>query len=92
MKFYKPEAEFICGKNDPDFKSKLDFAMELIEEAIDSEIPFSHIVFDSWYASCDMIDSIDDLGEKFITEVKSDRRLLVDHPLSKKKSGSNRMG
>jgi len=85
LRFYKPEAEFICGKNDPDFKSKLDFAVELIEEAISSGIPFSHIVFDSWYASCDMIDFIDELGKKFISEVKSDRRLLVDHPVSKKK-------
>ncbi len=85
LKFYKPEAEFICGKNDPDFRSKLDFAKELIEEAITASIPFSHIVFDSWYASCDMIDFIDDLGKKFISEVKSDRRLLVDHPVSKKK-------
>jgi len=85
LRFYKPEAEFICGKNDPDFKSKLDFAMELIEEAIASGIAFSHIVFDSWYASYDMIDFIDDLGKKFISEVKSDRRLLVEHPVSKKK-------
>lgn len=85
LKFYKPEAEFFCGKDDPDFKSKLDFAMELIEEAIASDIPFSHIVFDAWYASCDMIDLIDNLGKKFISEVKSNRHLLVDHPLSKKK-------
>ena len=86
LKFYKPEAEFICGKNDPDFRSKLDFAKELIAEALTANISFSHIVFDSWYASCDMIDFIDDLGKKFISEVKSDRRLLVDHPLSKKKA------
>src|SRR3989339_1645649 len=39
LKFYKPEAEFIpLRKNDPDFKSKLDFAMELIEEAITAGI------------------------------------------------------
>jgi hypothetical protein len=86
LRFYKPEAEFMpLRKNDPDFKSKLDFAMELIEEAITAGIAFSHIVFDSWYASCDMIDFIDDLGRKFISEVKSDRRLLVEHPVSKKK-------
>jgi len=85
LKFYKPEAEFICGKNDPEFKSKLDFAKELIAEVLNAGIPFSHIVFDSWYASCDMIDFIDDLDKRFISEVKSDRRLLVDHPVSKNK-------
>src|SRR3989338_4993014 len=85
LRFYKPEAEFMpLGKLDPDFKSKLDFAMELIEEAISSDIQFSHIVFDSWYASCDMIDFIDDKGKRFISEVKSDRRLLVENPVSKK--------
>ncbi len=87
LRFYKPEAEFMpLGKLDPDFKSKLDFAMELIEEAIVAGIPFSHIVFDSWYASCDMIDFIDELGKKFISEVKSNRYLLVEHPVSKKKA------
>jgi len=87
LKFYKPEAEFTpLRKNHPDFKSKLDFAMELIEEAIAAGISFSHIVHDSWYASCDMIDFIEAKGKKFISEVKSDRRLLVEHPISKKKT------
>ena len=86
LKFYKPEAEFICGKNDLDFRSKLDFAKELIDEAITTGIPFSHIVFDSWYGSCDMVDFIDDLGKKFISELKSNRFLLVEHPVSKKKA------
>jgi SRSO17 transposase len=86
LRFYKSEVEFApMGKNDPDFKSKLDFAMELIEEAVCLGIHFSHIVFDSWYASCDMIDFIDDLGKRFVSEVKSDRRLLIEHPVSKKK-------
>jgi hypothetical protein len=85
LRFYKPEAEFICGKNDPDFKSKLDFAKELIEETVIAGIPFSHIVFDSWYASCDMIDFIDDSGKRFISEVKSDRRLFIEHPVSRNK-------
>jgi len=86
LRFYKTEEEFICGKNDPDFKSKLDFAIELIEESITADIPFSHIVFDSWYASCDMIDLIDTKGKKFISEVKSNRYLLVEHPVTKKKA------
>lgn len=84
LRFYKPEAEFICGKNDPDFKSKLDFAKELIDEAISNGVAFSHIVFDSWYSSYDMIDFIDDRAKKFICEVRSDRRLLIEHPVSKK--------
>jgi hypothetical protein len=85
LKFYKPEAEFMLGKDNPDFRSKLDFAEELIEEAIAAGIPFSHIAHDSWYASSGMIDFIDEKGKKFICEVKSDRNLLINHPVTKKK-------
>lgn len=87
LRFYKTEAEFKpLGKNDPEFKSKLDFAKELIEDTVAAGIPFSHIVFDSWYGSCDVIDFIDDKGKKFISEVKCDRGLLVENPVSKKKT------
>jgi len=85
LKFYKPESEFLLGKDDPDFRSKLDFALELIDDAIAKQIPFSHIVFDSWYPSSDMIEFIDTKGKKFISEVKSDRYLIFEHPVSKKK-------
>jgi SRSO17 transposase len=85
LKFYKPESEFLLGKDDPDFRSKLDFAKELIDDAIAKQIPFSHIVFDSWYPSSDMIEYIESKGKKFISEVKSDRYLVFEHPVSKKK-------
>ena len=85
LKFYKPEEEFLLGKEDPDFRSKLDFAKELIDDAIDKNIPFSHIVFDSWYASSDMIEFINNKSKSFISEVKSDRYLIFEHPVSKKK-------
>jgi hypothetical protein len=56
LRFYKPEAEFApLGKNDPDFKSKLDFTMELINDTIAAGISFSHIVFDSWYELCTIV-------------------------------------
>jgi SRSO17 transposase len=42
VKFYKTESEFIMGKNDPDFKSKLELAKELIDDALHKKIPFRY--------------------------------------------------
>lgn len=84
FKFYKTQGEFRLGKHDLEFKSKLDFAKELIDEAIEQNIPFSYAVFDSWYSSAEFIESIAVKDRKFITEIKSDRRILFKHPVSGK--------
>lgn len=84
LKFYKPAAEFRLGKYDDGFKSKLDFAKELITEAVEQNIGFSYVVFDSWYASSDMLEFIHNRNLKFITEIKADRRILFYNPLERK--------
>ena len=55
VKFYKTESEFILGKENPEFRSKLDFAKELIQGACDKDIPFDYILFDSWYSASDVL-------------------------------------
>ena len=52
FKSYLPDKEFRLGKYDPEFKSKLDLAKELIDDAIEKQIKFSYILFDMWYAQC----------------------------------------
>ncbi len=84
LKFYRPQAEFLLEKDDPDFRSKLDFAKELIDDAIAKSIPFSYLLIDSWYPSSDLIQFIDQKNRKFIAEIKSDRNLLFKHPVTKK--------
>jgi hypothetical protein len=64
LKFYGPQAEFLLEKDDPDFRSKLNFAKELIDDALSKNIPFSYIVVDSWYPSSDLIEFIDTFGDK----------------------------
>lgn len=86
FKFYKPQDEFRLGKYDSEFKSKLDFAKELFNEAIDQNINFSYTVFDSWYGSSDFLEFINDKNSNFITEIKADRRFLFKNPLSGKYS------
>jgi len=41
VKFYKTESEFVIGKNDPDFKSNLELAKELITDVMDKKYPLS---------------------------------------------------
>jgi len=83
IKFYKTQDEFRLGKYDDDFRSKLDFAKELFTEAIEQNIPFSYVVFDSWYSSVDFIDFIHQKNRTFITEIKSNRDILFKHPVER---------
>jgi len=83
FKFYKPQDELPLGKYDEDFRSKLDFAKELVIEALDQDIPFSYVLFDSWYASSDFLEFIDEKKRHFISEIKSDRYLRFRHPVSR---------
>ncbi|MEW6041187.1 MAG: IS701 family transposase [Elusimicrobiota bacterium] len=73
LKPYKPKEEFFLGKDDLDFKSKHQFAKELIDDAISKNISFSDIVFDNWYFSNDLIEYIQDNHLLFITESESTR-------------------
>jgi len=84
LKFYKTEKEFLLGKDDPDFRSKLDFAKELIDDALNRQVPFRYVVFDSWYASVDVLNFVQEKKLKFISEIKSDRKLYFVNPISRK--------
>ena len=84
VKFYKTESEFTYGKEDPEFRSKLDFAKELIQDACDKDIPFDYILFDSWYSASDVLSFIHDKNLKFISEIKSDRKFYFKNPESQK--------
>jgi len=60
------------------FKTKLDFAKELVEQAVDRGIPFSCVVFDAWYFSVDFVGFLEGLGKDWVTRCKSSRLVLVD--------------
>ena len=84
VKFYKTESAFLMGKNDPDFKSKLELAKELIADAVDKKIPFSYILFDAWYPASDVLTFIQERELKFISEIKSDRKVYFRNPEARK--------
>ncbi|MBU4468634.1 MAG: IS701 family transposase [Candidatus Omnitrophica bacterium] len=65
------------------FKSKLDLAKDLIDDAVTKDIVFSSVVVDSWYASSDMIEFVASKNLSFVSEVKINRSMFFTHPRTK---------
>jgi len=86
FKSYRPADEFSFGKKDPSFKSKLELARILIDDALNRKIKFSSIVMDAWYAqSSELLEFIHFIKElSFIGEVKSNRNIQFYHPIMRK--------
>ncbi len=81
---FKPYIPFE-GNPPQGFKSKLDLAKELIQDAADKKIPFSAVVFDAWYTSSDLIEFIAEKNLFLVAETKSNRSILFTHPKTKQK-------
>lgn len=76
----------IQGTPPENFKSKLDLAQELIEDAIDKKLLFSAVVFDAWYASTDLIEFIASKGLYLVAETKLNRSIYFSHPKTKQQN------
>jgi SRSO17 transposase len=46
---YTPESYFAKGKNDPNFRTKLTIALQLVEQAVEEGWPFRAVVADNFY-------------------------------------------
>lgn len=75
---YLPKEEFPLGDEDADFKSKLDLAQELVDDALKKELSFGDVVFDNWYFAKDFISFLNEKGLTWITEAE-DNRLISWH-------------
>jgi hypothetical protein len=65
-----------CPEGTP-FKTKIEFAIELIDWAVAQGIPFSTVVFDSWFFCKEVCDHIESLGKDWISMSKSNRKFTV---------------
>jgi len=81
FKSYIPEDQ--CKPNQ--FKSKLDLAKDLIDHALDKNIPFKYVAFDSWYSSSDLIEFIHSKGLCVVADVKLNRSILWTDPVTKQR-------
>lgn len=73
----------ITTPNPKDFKSKLDLAKELIDDAVNNKIPFSSVVVDAWYTSTDLIEFTASKNLTLVAEVKINRSIFFTHPQTK---------
>lgn len=73
----------ITTPNPKNFKSKLDLAKELIDEALTRNIGFSSIVVDSWYTSTDLIEFVSAKDISLVAELKINRSIFLIHPQTK---------
>jgi len=70
----------ITTPNPKNFKSKLDLAKELIDDAVNKKIPFSSVVVDAWYTSTDLIEFVASKNLTLVAEVKINRSIFFTHP------------
>ena len=61
------------------FQSKLDLAIQLIEEAVVSEIPFSCVAADSWYFCDKIIKYLASICKDWVFASKSNRKICVNN-------------
>ncbi|RZV59058.1 MAG: transposase [Candidatus Brocadia sp. BROELEC01] len=79
---YLPVKEFPRGKNNSQFKDKIQIALELFDLYAES-FALSGIVFDSWYATTRFLTHIHKEGKIFYSEIKSNRNIFMRHPVKK---------
>jgi len=79
---YLPAGEFKNGKGSPEFKDKIQIAIELFNNATES-LGASGITFDTWYASTRFLEHIHSKEKAFFSEIKSNRNIFMYHPTKK---------
>lgn len=70
-------------KEPKEFKSKLDLAKDLIQDALKQNVPFSSVVVDAWYTSTELIEFTVNQGLSLVAEVKINRSIFFTHPETK---------
>ena len=74
LKLYKKYKE-----DDPSFKTKIQLAIELIKESCSKGVNFSCVIFDAWYLSSEVVDTVKELKKYWISPLKSNRIVLKNN-------------
>jgi hypothetical protein len=60
-----------------DGKGKLDHVSDMIAHSVEwKKLDFGVVLFDSWYATHDLMKQVDDLGKRFYCPIKANRNIL----------------
>jgi len=57
------------------FQTKIELAIELLDQAVAYELPFGVVLFDSWYLSQTLVDHLKILKKDWVSLLKSNRNL-----------------
>lgn len=82
---YRTKDEFELGDDDPKFKSKIQFAIELFDKAVARNLEFETTVFDSWYAAREILEHIHGKNRAFICEIRKNRKIFTTPPGERKR-------
>lgn len=75
---YVPDVWLPQGKDDPDFQTKIDLALTLIDRAVALGLPFRAVLVDNWYGSNPaFIAALDDRKLPYVAELKPSQRIFA---------------
>jgi len=75
---YVPDTWLDDGKADPEFRTKAELALELIEEAQAMQLQYRAVVADSWYGSnTAFIKELDKRKVPYVMELRSSQRIFA---------------
>jgi len=77
---YRPQQKFPAGDADPEFKSKIQIAMEMIAHNARNPLLPKLCVLDSWYTASGLIEYAVTLGVAVVGELKATRNIRLFRP------------
>jgi hypothetical protein len=57
------------------FQTKIELAIELVRKAVDRQLPFSVVLFDSWYLAEDLVKVLAEVQKDWVSMLKRNRNL-----------------
>ena len=64
---------------DEAFRTKIALAVELVKDAIEQELPFATVLFDSWYLAPELLEVLAEYDKKWISILKTNRNLSTNN-------------
>lgn len=71
------QKEELCREKGIPFKTKIELAQELVEDALQRGLEIQGALFDNWFASKDFIKFLQGKGLHWVTRLKSDRNIKI---------------
>lgn len=69
--------EELCSEKGIPFKTKIELAQEMVEDALQHGLDIQGALFDNWFASKDFIKFLQSKGLHWVTRLKSDRNIKI---------------